>query len=303
MSSLDVRAAVEEDLPRISAIWYEDEIAGEEAPVAAPASLDAYAYLLAHGNLRVSGVGRDIINGFGATISWPAARGSLTYLTDLFVAQETQSRGVGQALMRDLMAGVGPRCVMASRDPRATALYVRWGMAPRWPNYWLNADTPALAGRLAGLPGEDVAVAPAKLDDPDLLRWDRECCGFERTRDLRWMARTRDAEARWLVAHGERVGYAVIQRRCEESLWRPDAWTIGPMGVREPTLAAACVGAIVRHVAPDCAALRLAVPGPHPALKELLLAGFTIGYIETFLASEGGEPFDAQRYLPSGLFV
>ena len=303
MAAYSVRAAVEADLAGINTIWYEDEIAGEEPPKAAPAPLGVYAYLLSNGAMRVASASDGALTGFGATISWPMARGSLTYLSDLFVARESQSRGVGQALMSDLMAGVGPRCVMASRDLRATALYIRAGMKPLWPNYWLNADTSALASRLAELPGADFTVTSVALDDPDLLQWDRDCCGFERAGDLRWMAQARDAEARWFMNGSERVGYAVVQRRCDESLWRPDAWTIGPVGVRAPEQAAACVGAIIRHVAPECAALRLAVPGSHPALVSLISAGFTIVYIETFLASDGGEPFDARRYLTSGLFL
>jgi ribosomal protein S18 acetylase RimI-like enzyme len=299
----EIRAADAADLPRVSDIWYQDEIAGEEAPEASPGPLDVYAYLLKRGDMRVARGAHGAIAGFGATCSWPTSAGTLTYLTDLFVAPDIQSRGVGQALLRALLPGAGPRCTMASKDARAAALYIRAGMRPRWPNYWLDTSSATIAARAAALPGVELVVSETALDDEELARWDRETCGFERSEDLAWMVERRGALAHWLTRAGERVGYAVVQRRSEEALWRPDAWTIGPVGARTPVDAAACVGAIIGCAAERAPALRLAVPGPHPALTSLLAAGFAITYVETLLASEGGETFDAERYVTSGLFL
>ncbi|HEX9038373.1 MAG TPA: GNAT family N-acetyltransferase [Ktedonobacterales bacterium] len=297
-----IRVAVKADLPRMTAIWYEDEIAGEEPPGFQPERLEVYSYLLANGDVRVALTPGGAMTGFGATVTWPSRNGTLTYLSDLFVAQATQSRGVGQALLDNLAPRQGARGVMASKDPRATALYVRWGMRPRWPHYWLTADSRALAARLGALPGADVAVSPVDLDET-FLRWDHVISGLERGSQLRWMVATRAAKAYWLERRGEPIGYAVVQRRSEESLWRPDAWTLGPIGAFDPNDAAACVSALVRDAARSAPALRVAIPGPHAALPALLNAGFTITYIETFLASEGGQPFDAERYLGSGIFL
>ena len=298
-----VRPAVTADLPIVSDIWYRDEIAGEDPPVAPPQPLDAYAYLLARGAMQVVCAPNGAILGFGAARVWPASSGTLTYLTDLFVAQDNQSRGAGQALLRALLPDETPRCTMASKDARAVALYIRAGMRPRWPNYWLDASSATVLARAEALPGAELAVSDTALDDADMLGWDRELCGFARADDLAWMGERREARAYWLTRAGERVGYGVIQRRSEEALWRPDAWTIGPVGARTAGDAVACVGALIRYAAQSAPILRLAVPGPHGALPSLLAAGFTITYIETFLASAGGELFDAQRYLPSGMFL
>ncbi len=303
MTGYQTRRAVETDLPRLYDIWYHDEIAGEEDTPPPGPPLTNLAYSLAHGEMRVAVDESGVITGFGATHSWPSAGGLLTYLADLFVARDTQSHGAGQALLSALPMRDAMRCVMASRDPRATALYIRWGMRPQWPNYWLAADTPDVARRLGALPGVDLEITQADLEDPELARWDLASCGFERSHDLRWMVERRDAQPLWLMRSGERVGYAFVQRRCDELLWRPKSWIIGPVGALTLDDAAACVGAVVRYAAERAPTIRLAVPGPHPALTPLVEAGFLIVYLETFLASEGAPPFDPTRYLPGGVYL
>jgi acetyltransferase (GNAT) family protein len=303
MTGYQTRRAVESDLSRLYDIWYSDEIAGEEDTPAPGPPLSSLAYSLAHGDMRVAVDATGAIAGFGASHTWPAAGSHLTYLADLFVARDIQSRGAGQAILSALPMGEGARCVMASRDPRAAALYIRWGMLPRWPNYWLAADTPDVAHRLGGLPGDQLTITPADMADPELARWDGACCGFERLDDLRWLVESRDALPFWLARGGERLGYAFVQRRCPELLWRPQSWIIGPVGALAPEDAASCVGAITRFAAQRAPTLRLAVPGPHPTLSPLIEAGFLIVYLETFLASEGAPPFDPTRYLPSGVYL
>jgi GNAT superfamily N-acetyltransferase len=303
MVGYGIRPAVEADLERINAIWYQDEVADDEHPPEQGAPLALYPYLMEQGDVRVALDDQGAVAGFGAAITWRTPRGPLTYLSDLFVAADAQSRGVGQALLAALLTEDGARCVLASKDPRAIALYIRYGMPPQWQNYWLSADSSTLAMRIDLLPGADVTLELANVRDADLARWDAELCGFERTRDLRWMIETRDAEPFWLTRDGERLGYAYIQRRADESLWRPDAWTVGPVGARSASDAAVCVGAVVRYASVRASSLRLATPSPHPALRSLIEAGFRIVYIETFLASPGATPFDPARYLPGGALL
>ena len=112
------------------------------------------------------------------------------------------------------------------------------------------------------------------------------------------MVQRRDAQPLWLTRGGDRVGYAFVQRRCNELLWRPKSWIIGPVGALTSDDAASCVGAVMRYAVERAPTVRLAVPGPHPALTPLVEAGFLIVYLETFLASEGAPPFDPTLYLP-----
>lgn len=302
--SFIVRPGRGDDLPAIQAIWYADEVAADSEPPASGPILSSFRYELEHGVMRVAEDASGRTLGFGATVGWDNPAGLLTYLADLFIAEDTQSQGVGQALLRALPLGEDvPRCVHASVDPRATALYIRWGMEPRWPNYLLAADPEWGARGLATLPGADLEVVEAAPNDPELAAWDLRHFGYPRARDLAWLMERRDALPLWFRRAGQTLGYGYIQRHCDESLWNPNAWTVGPLGAEEPADARECVCAAVRWAVAQGGAARLAVPGPHPALAPLIAAGCRIVYTETFLASASARFFDPTRYLPSGVFL
>jgi hypothetical protein len=204
--------------------------------------------------------------------------------------------------LADLLPPTGARCVIASRDFRANALYIRNGMSPRWPAYWVVSDAPAELN-LEILPGAELALVPIDVADAELMRWDAEICGYARPSDLRWLVETRDAQAFWVTRAGERLGYAFIHRAATEYLWCPHSWTLGPIGARSASEAPACVGAVTRYAAERAPAIRLSIPGPHPALPSLLAAGMRLSYIETFLASADGAPFDPARYIHHGVIL
>ncbi|HEX8733164.1 MAG TPA: GNAT family N-acetyltransferase, partial [Ktedonobacterales bacterium] len=240
--SFTVRPGRADDLSTIHAIWYANEVAADPSPPASGPILSGFSYEMERGDLRVAEdeAGRTL--GFGATVGWGAGRDALTYLADLFIADDAQSQGVGQALLRALPLGDGvPRCVHASVDPRATALYIRWGMEPRWPNYLLAADPQWDAHGLAVLPGADLEVVAAAPDDPDLAAWDLRHFGHPRARDLAWLVESRDAQPLWFRRAGRTLGYGYVQRRCDEALWSPQAWTVGPVGAETPADARDCV--------------------------------------------------------------
>lgn len=239
--------------------------------------------------------------GFGATLGWDGPREPLTYLSDLFIAQDVQSQGVGQAILRELPLSEGPRCVNASADPRATALYVRWGMYPRWPSYGLLIDAQRNAAGLRTLPGADIEIVEADPADPELAVWDVRSFGYARPDDLAWLQAERGAQPLWFRRAGKTIGYGFAQRRAP-SLWRPNSSIIGPIGADTPAEARDCVCAATRWVGEHGLA-RVVLPGPHPALPTLIEAGLHIVYNEMFLASPGAPLFDPTRYLPSGVFL
>ncbi|HEX8995232.1 MAG TPA: GNAT family N-acetyltransferase [Ktedonobacterales bacterium] len=298
-----MRAGAKSDLPAIQAIWYQDEVEGDPDPPANGPILSGFTYEMEHGALQVAENDAGAVIGFGGSVGWHGPRGSLTYLSDLFISPDTQSHGVGQAILRALPLSAGGRCVQASRDPRAHALYMRWGMRPRWPNYWLVADPQWGAHGLDALPGADIALVEAALDDPRLAAWDERVFGFPRPHDLAWLVSSREAQPLWFQRAGKTIGYGFIQRRCNESLWRPEAWTVGHIGAETPEDAAECVCAATRWAVARAGVARLGVPGPHPALLPLVEAGCRIVYVETFLASDDALLPDTTRYLPSGVFL
>jgi GNAT superfamily N-acetyltransferase len=293
-----IRPATEADLPEIHALWYATEVEEAAHPPDIGAVVPNLAHVLASGDMLVAertGDAGDIgrIAGFAGLIT----RGDVAFLTDLFVRPDTQSAGVGSALLeRILPRDARVLATSASGDLRAVALYIRAGMRPRWPDFWLRGAS----ARLRSLQETGVAVVAADPADTTLLEWDAAIAGRPRSQDLAYYVRECAAVPLWFERDGRRVGYGYIQRRSPESLWFPTAYTLGPIGAHTPLDAAACVLAAVGWARTRAEVVRVPVPGPHPALPPLLAAGFHIADQETFLTS-AEEPFaDVQRYLPSG---
>ena len=223
------------------------------------------------------------------------ARDGVRFLSNLFVRPEEQSSGIGGQLLAAAMPQNGlANCTMSSKDPRAIALYIRHGMLPRWPHVLLEADASGIE-----LPDRsDVAMPEADPADPELCQWDAAIAGRARPQDLEHLASDLDGRAYWFERHGRRIGYGFIQGRSPFALRQPDQVVIGPVGVRDRADSAACVLGAVRLAAERLRPLAVAVPGPHPALAELLRAGFRVGYVELFMADS--DVVDPARYVASG---
>lgn len=296
MTDVTIRPATGADLPAINHIFYSNEVRGDPSPPP-ERPVSAFRHVLETGELLVAESAADgAVVGFAGRI----VRTGVAFLTDLFVAVDRQSAGLGSALLAAVFPpDVPARCTLASTDPRAHALYTRAGMRPRWPNYWVRAGS----SELRTLPVEGVEAVEAAPDDPAHAAWDTAICGRSRPEEYAFWRAECDAAPLWFRRDGETVGYGFVARRSPASFWAPQAYSIGPVGARTPQDAAACVCAAVEWARTRCEALRLAVPGPHPALGPLLTAGCQIVYVETFCAADGFAVFDPERYMPSGDFL
>ncbi len=285
------RPATPADLARIYEIWYASEIEGAPDPPP-PGDASDFRHELETGEMRVTERGGQVI-GFAATLT----RSGITYLAELFVAKACRSSGVGKRLLQAILPqDERTICTLSSRDPRALALYVRAGMRPYWPHAWLRAS----AERLGGLPTGEVEVSIGQGDEPLLRHWDMQISGRDRSPDYPYWLEQRRAVPLWFRRRGQVVGYGFAHRRSPDSLWSPDALTLGPLGALTADDAAACVLAAVRWARREADVLRLALPGPHPALPLLLEGGFQITYVETFLSSSARSLFEPRRYVTSG---
>jgi GNAT superfamily N-acetyltransferase len=286
--TITIRRATLADLPAVNAIYYDEEARGEPgAPV--PRALGYFAHVLATGELHVA-VRDDAVIGFAGRI----VRGSVAFLTDLFVHPAEQSHGTGALLLRAALPDEGsPRCTYASSDPRALALYARAGLRPLRPTCSLRAST----ADLRSLPASDVTLDAADPADPALARWDDESVGFVRPQERAYWYGACRAQPMWLRRGDATLGYVFIQRYSDGTVWYPDAWTLSPLGVRDPADALPGLLAAVAWARTRASRLRLFLPGPHPALALLLAAGFQITYIDTFCSSSPTPLFDPIRYI------
>lgn len=291
MPPFSIRAAQPADLAQVYDIWYAADIAGSDSPPPRGPLPPIYAHERATGRMFIAAQGGRAV-AFGSSVT----RGAITFLTELFVRPEVQSQGIGAALLRRTVPADAPiRCTLASRDYRALALYTRAGMRPRWPNCWLRART----DQLRPLPCGDIEVADAQFGDPELHAWDQAVSQRVRPQDIAFWVERDYAVPLWFVRAGRRVGYGFVHLRSPDSPWAPDAATIGPVGARTEDDARDCVCAAVAWAAAHGSALRLPVPGPHPALAPLLEAGAQLVYIETFCSSADSGVADPRRYITS----
>jgi GNAT superfamily N-acetyltransferase len=285
-----IRAAEADDLEPVWDFHYANEVAGESHPPARVPVPPYLPHLLESGQLLVAEHDGRLL-GFAGLVR----RGSTAFLTDLHVRLDRQSSAIGRSLLHRILPTDGTALLtLSSTDPRALALYARAGMRPRWPNLLLEVET----GRIGALPINGIEVVEADPADRSLAAWDADGCGRPRPMDIEYWLGAERGVPLWFSRNGKIVGYGIV-RFAAGQIWHPEAVTVGPVGVRDAGVAAACVVAAVRWARERGSFLELAVPGPHPALAPLLEAKLRIAYVETYCASEPNL-VDPERYVGSG---
>jgi GNAT superfamily N-acetyltransferase len=284
-----IRPAIAADLPRVAQIW-----AGNQDDVALASGFvpSLYVHELATRELVVAEDDGQVV-GFAALLT----RGDISFLADLFVDPARQSSGLGRKLLQYVL----PRdarmcCTLSSSDPRALSLYIRAGLRPYWSCFQLRGS----AALFAQTSSEEPDVVEAPTGDPELVEWDRTIGGRFRPEDHAYWVEQRGGVPLWFVRHGQRVGYGYVQTRSDDVLGGPETLTVGPIGVRSEADALPCVTAAGRWASDRATAIRVSVPGPHPALGPLLALGLRIHDIDTFCSTHAAPFTDVSRYLPSG---
>ena len=282
-----VRLATKADLESVYSVWYATETTGVADPPPPRPDDPIFRHELETGTLLVAEVD-GVVRGFAARV----ARGPVPYLAELFVHPDYQSRGIGWALLERLRPPDGPFCLFSSQDPRAQALYIRAGLRPQWPNFYLAAPSDQL-----DLPEVPLTVAVADIADPLFRRWDREISGCARPQDHAHWLRDAGGTALWFLRGGAPVGYGFVLVD-PSNIWWPEVLAVQPVGARTELDARDSVLAAVRWARERGPAIRLLVPGPHAALPDLLRAGFCITDHDLFLTSAAAPSFDPRVYTP-----
>jgi GNAT superfamily N-acetyltransferase len=220
------------------------------------------AHLSRRGRVAVTG---EQVEGYAAVLD----RGGAAYLTDLFVHPQARDRGHGRALLTRMWDGRPERVTTSSQDPRALSGYARFGARPSWPILYL------------GLPGGGSPSAPVVES------------AFE-VGDAGWdLARDDLVTLRVLGGPQEAATTAVVQVGADGSMRVLRALTPDPRGL--PVL----VAELARRAGAG-RRVTLTVPGPHPALADLLAMGARVGDVDLWCATPGAvDLVDPTRELPS----
>jgi GNAT superfamily N-acetyltransferase len=231
-------------------------------------------HILAYGRLDVAVRAAGQVIGFAAALPVGAA----VMLSDLFVLPDSQSAGIGAALLDSVLGGSPERMTFASHDHRAIALYTRAGMTARWALVYLAGDPTGLSRR---------APRTSSVDAETAADWERRWTGLDRTPTYQhWSARgglpflVGDPAAP--VAVAARNDPHVLAHICVAPYAPPDE-------------------AILDTVAAAAAPVRLYLPSVHPALQRLLRHGFAIEDFDLFMATDRADPTGATGAYEPGL--
>ena len=286
-----IRPANEADLQAIYEVFYQNEILDSAQPPPAGATPPYLQHVLETGTLYVAEQDGKVLAYAGAI-----TRGTITFLTDLFVLPSQQSGQLGKTLLHAVLPQDGlVHFTVSSSDPRALALYIRAGMRPQWPYFALRLQKPARTWDKVS----DIEMVEANPADPALIEWDTRINGRPRPAELEYWVREEQAIPLWFRRQGQIVGYGYM-RLGAGTMWDPQACKLGPIGVINPEDGVACVLAAVSRAWQQADVIRIEVPGPHPCLPTLLESGFRIRYVDTFVSTASTPFFDARCYIPSG---
>ena len=243
-------------------------------------------HLLAHGRVVVAEHG-GTVTGFGATRRIGTGPGAVEMLCDLFVDPRAHGRGLGQAMLASLWRQDAPRMTFSSTHAHALPLYTRFGLDAWWPLLYLSGPVTALAG-----PGGWTVTGATAGQVAGL---EQEWTGIDRAADhLAWAARPAGQPV-IALSGGQPVAAGTVAGAGPEYglVHLAVAPAAGPAGARDAVLAV-----LAALQPPEGGRARVCLPGPHPAVRALLAAGWHNDYLDLFMATDPAL-LDPRRAVPS----
>ncbi len=307
-----IRAAREDELPVCAAIWRHalNDYLVRLNQFEIPDDLSVITRLYRH--LRITDPGRfcvavrpdpeaperERIVGFASAV----VRGSLWYLSMLFILPDEQGAGIGRALLARVMppaeAGMTLATGTDSGQPISNALYSTYGIVPRMPLLRLVGDAArpetlaALPSGVAAVPFDGIAAGPAGGPGHRELvaivgELDRTLAGFEHPDDHRFLRTEGRLGFLYRGSGGTPLGYGYTSQ----------SGRIGPVAVRDPDLLEPVLGHLLRAVTPR-GEFASWVPGhADRAVVALLRAGLRLEGFPVLLCWSRAFA-DFSRYLP-----
>ena len=224
-------------------------------------------------------------------------RGNTHFLSMFWALPRLQSKGVGRRVLTRAFEHPCPpasavRCVFASLDNRAQALYLKFGMRPRGLIYLLkgapkHSPRPAFNVHLA-------QIGPVGRTTREMLavaaKYDRVFRGARRDDDIRFVMSLPGARFFLAKAGGRTLGYAILNEKGR----------VGPAGVVDPRYGAGLAWAL-KDVAREMnvETLVMNVPGLNAgALEVFFRAGLRTEFFGAWMSAEPVGSFES--YLLAG---
>lgn len=305
-----LRPATAADLPACEEVWrdglndYLLPLGQMEIPLDNPALRLLHAHALATDPERfwvATAPGRE--PGAEEVVAFASSfrRGSVWFLSMLFVRPGRQLGGLGRALIEQTLPADREGLTLAvatdPAQPISNGLYATFGMIPRMPMFNLVGrptrpdPLPALPRGVVARPFED-PVRPAGHDRDlagELARLDREVIGYAHPEDHEYVRRQGRRGVAYRDGDGRLLGYG----------YTSEVGRVGPIAVRDAALLPPMAADLLVSVPPRGASA-IWVPGDSgPLLMALLAAGLRIEGFPVLLGWTA--PFaDFSRYVPIG---
>ena len=224
-------------------------------------------------------------------------RGNTHFLSMFWTLPSLQSKGVGRRLLTRAFEGPKPpksavRCVYASLDSRAQALYLKFGMLSRGMFYSLKG--PPKRSRRPERTVELVQIGEVGETSRGMLavaaRFDRTFRSARRDSDIRFLMSLPGARFFLVRARRSTLGYAIITEKGR----------VGPACVTDPRYGSGLAWAIKEKAREIGAAnIAMVVPGVNAgALEVFFEAGLKIEFMGVWMSSKPIGRFES--YLLAG---
>jgi GNAT superfamily N-acetyltransferase len=255
LDGISFRAGTELDLPECNRIWREGidayllPMGFPPLPTDNPSLRRLHAHTLATDPERFVVAERQITAARKRTIAFGSAvdRGDVWFLSMLFVEPGAQARGVGGALLAEILPAPGDGRILAtctdSAQPISNGLYASLGIVPRMPLFNLigrpraSSSWPPLPD---GITPQRVTDGEAWTRDPEVQTLDRELLGFSHPQDHAFVLGEPRRAFAYRTGGGGLAGYG----------YAGDVGRVGPIAVAEPDLLAPVLGHLLRTVEP-----------------------------------------------------
>jgi GNAT superfamily N-acetyltransferase len=229
----------------------------------------------------------------GFAFSWACDR--FWFLAELFVSPDRQGSGIGDALLRrtfehaDKVGADNRALITFSFNTVSQGLYVRHGLYPRLPLYFVKVSRDVLVDRLGNT--EELRCIDAENTDlhrQRLVQLDSDTLGFSRDKHHRFLLSDPAMRGVLLHAGDDCVGYAYVN----------SSGQIGPVSVARPGVMAAAFRAALRLAAQSGASgISAFLPGSNAAALDVATAhGMRITFPMMLVSAR--EFGDWTRYLP-----